>query len=163
MISTFRTSDFQISGSAISPHKNIHQEQAYMKQYDCVLKKVDISLSDKDTIDTLGGVEVIHVPGHTPGSIALYQPDNKIMFFGDVIRNKRSKGLVIGVPDKFNYDTPQTIKDAKYLMSYQIECALFGHGVPIMENVERLLITARTPDEIKASKKKQRTHRKSIE
>ncbi|WP_343090653.1 MULTISPECIES: helix-turn-helix transcriptional regulator [Clostridia] len=24
MISTFRTSDFQISGSAISPHKNIH-------------------------------------------------------------------------------------------------------------------------------------------
>ena len=26
MISTFRTSDFQISGSAISSHKNIQQE-----------------------------------------------------------------------------------------------------------------------------------------
>ena len=27
MISTFRTSDFQISGSAISPHKNIHKKE----------------------------------------------------------------------------------------------------------------------------------------
>ena len=34
MISTFRTSDFQISGSAISSHKNIHQVEADLeKQY----------------------------------------------------------------------------------------------------------------------------------
>lgn len=107
----------------------------------------------KDIIETLGGLEVINVPGHTQGSIALYQSKNEIMFFGDVIRNKRSKGLVIGVPDKFNYDTIHTIKDAQHLMNYPIKYALFGHGVPITENVERLLITARTPEEVKASRK----------
>lgn len=136
-----------------SYHHMMIQEQAYMKQYNCVLKKVDIVLSDKDIIETLGGLEVINVPGHTQGSIALYQSKNEIMFFGDVIRNKRSKGLVIGVPDKFNYDTIHTIKDAQHLMNYPIKYALFGHGVPITENVERLLITARTPEEVKASRK----------
>ncbi|MEJ4024086.1 MBL fold metallo-hydrolase [Clostridioides difficile] len=143
-----------------SYHYMMIQEQAYMKQYNCVLEKVDIVLSDKNIIDTLGGLEVIHVPGHTPGSIALYQSENQIMFFGDVIRNKHNKGLVIGVPDKFNYDTNQTIQDAQHLMEYPIKYAVFGHGIPLTENVERLLITARTPEEVKASRKKSKTHRK---
>lgn len=37
MISTFRTSDFQISGSAISPHKNIHSDER-LKQRQAVIK-----------------------------------------------------------------------------------------------------------------------------
>lgn len=30
-------------------------------------------------------LEVIHTPGHTPGHISLYQPDDKILFTGDTI------------------------------------------------------------------------------
>ena len=37
MISTFRTSDFQIPGSAISPHKNIHSDER-LKQRQAVIK-----------------------------------------------------------------------------------------------------------------------------
>lgn len=139
------------------PYRNMMiQEQIYMKQFNCAVKVVNIALADGDIIDTIGGLQVIHVPGHTPGCIALYQAEQKIMFFSDVIRNKASKGLVIGVPEKFNIDTQQVILDANKLLSYQIDYALFGHGVPIMENTKRLLITARTPDEMLASKKAKR-------
>lgn len=130
-----------ISGSY---HNMMVQEQAFMKQLNCVIQKVDIPLSDNDIIDTLGGLQVIHVPGHTPGSIALYQPENKIMFFSDVIRNKERKGLVIGIPEKFNFNTEQTIMDAQKLVEYPIDYALFGHGAPILENAEGLLKQAST-------------------
>lgn len=140
-----------ISGSY---HNMMIQEQAFMKQFNCVISKVDTILSDNDRIDTLGGLQVIHVPGHTPGSIALYQPENKIMFFGDVIRNKTRKGLVIGMPENFNFDTKQTIKDARTLMEYPIDYALFGHGLPIIKNVKELLITARIPENSNSRSKK---------
>lgn len=143
--------DKVISGSY---HNMMIQEQAFMKQFNCVIQKIDIVLSDKDRIETLGGLQVIHVPGHTPGSIALYQSEKKIMFFGDVIRNKKSKGLVIGMPEKFNFDTVQTIKDAQKLMEYPIDYALFGHGLPIVDNTKRLLITAQTSEEVKSGKQK---------
>jgi Zn-dependent hydrolases, including glyoxylases len=137
------------------------QEQMYMRQFHCVITNIDTALSDGDVIDTLGGLYVIHVPGHTPGSIALYQADQKIMFFGDVIRNKHSKGLVIGVPEKFNIDTSQVVTDANNLLNYEISYALFGHGAPILENTKCLLSNARTPNEALESKKAKRKNNMS--
>lgn len=121
-------------------HDMMRQEHRFMKKFNCVIQNVDIPLSDHDVLDLLGGLQVISVPGHTPGSIALYQPERKIMFFGDVIRNKEKRGLVIGIPEKFNYDTEQTIKDARKLLDYPINYALFGHGEPILENAKDLLL-----------------------
>jgi len=44
--------------------------------------KVDIILKDGDTIK---GLRVIHTPGHTEGSICLFDEKNKILFSGDTI------------------------------------------------------------------------------
>jgi glyoxylase-like metal-dependent hydrolase (beta-lactamase superfamily II) len=96
------------------------------------ITQVDIVLHDGDTIDILGGLKVIHVPGHTPGSIALYQPERRIMFFGDVIFNEKS-GLRIA-PNIFNTDTEQTKEAARKLASYSIDIACFGHGEPMTEH-----------------------------
>lgn len=123
-----------ISGSY---HNMMIQEQKYMKKFDCVLPKIDIVLTDGDFINSLGGLQIIHVPGHTPGSIALYQPERKIMFFGDVIRNKEKKGLVVGEPAKFNFDTKRTIDDYRKLVKHQIEYALFGHGKPVIKDASK--------------------------
>ncbi len=45
---------------------------------------IDVPLADGDTI-TLGDekLEVIHVPGHSPGGIALYSPTGKFVISGD--------------------------------------------------------------------------------
>lgn len=49
--------------------------------------KSDIrTVADKDNIEVDGiGLEVIHMPGHTPGGVALMlkKPENKILFSGD--------------------------------------------------------------------------------
>ncbi|MGE0780184.1 MBL fold metallo-hydrolase [Mycolicibacterium sp.] len=38
-------------------------------------------------VHDLGGVclTVLHLPGHTPGSVALYEPDHRWLFIGDVV------------------------------------------------------------------------------
>lgn len=43
-------------------------------------------LSDGDRVE-LGGLnlEVLHLPGHTPGSIALYDPERRELYSGDVV------------------------------------------------------------------------------
>ncbi len=48
--------------------------------------KVDVRLVDGQVID-LGGIklEVIHTPGHTQGSICLYEPESKSLFSGDTV------------------------------------------------------------------------------
>lgn len=120
-------------------HKMMLEEQKYMHKFNCVVQQIDYSLEDDDTIDIIGGLQVIKVPGHTPGSIALYQAHKKIMVFSDVIRNNKEKGLVIGVPEKFNVNTDQVHIDAKKLLNYPIEYALFGHGAPITKNANQIL------------------------
>ena len=49
---------------------------------------VFLLVEDGDVID-LGNreIEVIHLPGHTPGSIALLDCDNRILFSGDSVQN----------------------------------------------------------------------------
>ncbi|MDI6643791.1 MAG: MBL fold metallo-hydrolase [Methanobacteriaceae archaeon] len=48
---------------------------------------VDIALEDHDAIELEENIhlEVIHTPGHSPGSISLFIPDEKILFSGDAI------------------------------------------------------------------------------
>ena len=48
--------------------------------------KTDRKLVGDETLE-IGGMiwDVIHVPGHSPGSIALYQPNEKILIPGDVV------------------------------------------------------------------------------
>ncbi len=44
--------------------------------------RVDIKLKDREYI---GGLTVIHSPGHTEGSISLFLMNNKILFCGDTV------------------------------------------------------------------------------
>lgn len=46
----------------------------------------DVGLEDRDVIRTEHfNLEVIHTPGHTPGSICLYERKRKILFSGDTL------------------------------------------------------------------------------
>lgn len=95
------------------------------------VERVDTTVADGDTIDALGGLQVIHVPGHTPGSIALYQPERRIMFFGDIIFNERELKIA---PKIFNVDAEKVAEAARKLAAYEIDIACFGHGEPYTEN-----------------------------
>jgi glyoxylase-like metal-dependent hydrolase (beta-lactamase superfamily II) len=105
--------------------KMMIEEQRVMKQLNCAVPRVDIILKDSERLENL---EIINVPGHTPGSIALYQEEEKHMFFGDVIRESKKDGLAIGKPETFNLNTEQVRKDARKLLSYDFSIGLLSHG-----------------------------------
>jgi glyoxylase-like metal-dependent hydrolase (beta-lactamase superfamily II) len=42
-------------------------------------------LNDHDRFDVLGGLQVLHVPGHTQGSVALWLADQGLLFSGDTM------------------------------------------------------------------------------
>lgn len=48
---------------------------------------VDRALLDGEVLELLGGLEVMHGPGHTPGSAAYFWPDAGVLFSGDMIIN----------------------------------------------------------------------------
>jgi glyoxylase-like metal-dependent hydrolase (beta-lactamase superfamily II) len=101
--------------------------------------KVDRALQNGDVIEALGGVRVIHTPGHTPGSIALYQPERRILFCGDAFFNKNpltgKKGLQLSIP-LFTLDVAQMRESARRLAALSVDVLCCGHGEPILEGAE---------------------------
>jgi glyoxylase-like metal-dependent hydrolase (beta-lactamase superfamily II) len=56
--------------------------EAYVKSLWKPMPKADPLLSDRDPI---GPFTVIHLPGHTPGSAAFYDPEAGVLFSGDTL------------------------------------------------------------------------------
>jgi glyoxylase-like metal-dependent hydrolase (beta-lactamase superfamily II) len=89
---------------------------------DCILKEGDI----------IEDYAVIHNPGHTPGSISLYNKEKKILFVGDEFRY--INGVMQGPPEQFTPDMNQAIESMKKLVSLDFEIMLSGHGEPLTKN-----------------------------
>jgi hydroxyacylglutathione hydrolase len=94
-------------------------------------RKVDTKLKDGDII---AGLKVIHTPGHTPGSICLYDPKKKILFSGDTIF---SDG--IGRTDRPGGNEEQLEESINTVMDIDFDMLLPGHGEPILKNAKKEL------------------------
>ena len=84
----------------------------------------DIQINDGDTI---AGLTAIHTPGHTPGSICLFDPASKILFVGDLLRFTGNK-IDIGPLPLDSGEVQQSI-DKNAALDFDI--MLSGHGVPL--------------------------------
>ncbi|MFC2014919.1 MBL fold metallo-hydrolase, partial [Chloroflexota bacterium] len=73
----------------------------------------DIQLEGGEVLKPLGGLEIIHTPGHTPGCICLFSPRNKLLITGDAMRKRRKN---LHLPLKLaNSDMTQAIESIKIL------------------------------------------------
>jgi hydroxyacylglutathione hydrolase len=96
--------------------------------------EVDILLEEGDQI---GGYQVIHTPGHTPGSICLYNPNNKVIFVGDNLRYSQEK---IEGPDPRLLPEPEQFKNSiKKLENLDFEVILSGHSPPVTSAASKKL------------------------
>ncbi|MCX5802644.1 MAG: MBL fold metallo-hydrolase [Proteobacteria bacterium] len=87
--------------------------------------KVDKKLQGKETMD-IGGMtwEVIHIPGHSMGGIALYNRAAKILIPGDVVY----ADYAIGRFDLFGADANELKKSLLRLAKLDVDILLPGHN-----------------------------------
>jgi glyoxylase-like metal-dependent hydrolase (beta-lactamase superfamily II) len=102
--------------------------------------RVDEVLQEGDSLEHLGGLRVIHTPGHTPGSICLYRPEGRILFCGDLLLNGHpltGRGrLRFSIP-QFSVDAAQARRSVEKLLELPFEILCFGHGEPLLVNAGR--------------------------
>ena len=68
-------------------------------------------------------LDVIHTPGHSPGSICLYWPDKKALFTGDVVFNQG-----VGRTDLPGGNGEDLKKSNKRISHLSVDYLLPGHG-----------------------------------
>ena len=92
-------------------------------------RAVDILLEGGEVLNPLGGLEVIHTPGHTPGSISLFSPQKKLLFIGDMLNNRYNP---FRLPSKiFSTDRTQVIDSLSKIAQLDFDILCFGHGKPL--------------------------------
>ncbi|MCW2691359.1 MAG: yflN 1 [Mycobacterium sp.] len=87
---------------------------------------VDQELHGGEILDFGGGAEILAVPGHTQGSIAVHLPAHRVLFTGDTVANVGQ--IMLGT---FNQDRARTVQSFRALAELDVETACFGHGDPI--------------------------------
>lgn len=94
---------------------------------------VDREIMDGDVLpDIMGGLHVIATPGHTPGQVALWQPERRVLIVGDtIIRLFGKLRLPLAM---FTADMEQARRSILRLIDYDAQVVCFGHGEPITEN-----------------------------
>jgi glyoxylase-like metal-dependent hydrolase (beta-lactamase superfamily II) len=98
---------------------------------------VDRELADGDEIDLDGGARVVHVPGHTAGSIAVFVPGRRLLFCGDAATHALGLGPPAGPFGIFNEDRAQLQPSFRKLAELDFDVACFGHGPPLDKDASR--------------------------
>ena len=93
---------------------------------------VDEILDDGHTI---AGLTVLHLPGHTPGSIAFYDQKRKVLFIGDTLGCK--DGIIRGPPQSVTWDMNHAFVSLEKLLPLDYTVMLSGHGEPITTHASR--------------------------
>lgn len=69
------------------------------------------------------GLQVIHTPGHSPGSVCIYWPDQKVLFAGDLVFNQG-----VGRTDIPGGDGQKLKESINMISSLDVDYLLTGHG-----------------------------------
>jgi glyoxylase-like metal-dependent hydrolase (beta-lactamase superfamily II) len=90
---------------------------------------IDVQLAGGEMLGPLGGLHVIHTPGHTPCSICLYSPERKLLFVGDAMQRRRRK---LQFPARrVSTDLVQAVESVRKLAELDFEVLVLGHGRPV--------------------------------
>jgi glyoxylase-like metal-dependent hydrolase (beta-lactamase superfamily II) len=87
---------------------------------------IDQPLTDGEILPIAGGIEVIHIPGHCAGQVALLWRSGQMLFAGDACMN------MMGLGDPLGFESLQDGRASqRRLANLSFDAAGFGHGDPI--------------------------------
>lgn len=84
---------------------------------------------DGQTLDLPGRPRIVHVPGHTPGSVAVHVPSVDALFLGDAMTTRNVlTGAEGPKPAPFTLDPAQAVQSLDKVAGIDATWALPGHG-----------------------------------
>jgi glyoxylase-like metal-dependent hydrolase (beta-lactamase superfamily II) len=96
-----------------------------------------VTFADGEVLDLPGSPLVIHIPGHTPGSVAFHVPAVDAVFVGDAMTTGHVlTGAVGPQPAPFTLDPEQALASLDQVEALQAKWVLPGHGAPWSGGVE---------------------------
>ncbi len=101
--------------------------------------RIDRELTDGDKLGFGDGAVAIAVPGHTPGSVAVYLSRHRVLFTGDAVARRQDGTVICGV---FNVNRAQAAASLRRLGGLDATVACFGHGEPLTHDAAAELQSA---------------------
>jgi glyoxylase-like metal-dependent hydrolase (beta-lactamase superfamily II) len=86
--------------------------------------------------DRIGPLHVLHAPGHTPGHLAFYWPEKRVLFAGDAVVTWPR--LEAGWP-AFRLNPKQHEASLRRMAELDVETVGVGHGQPIRTRADQQL------------------------
>jgi glyoxylase-like metal-dependent hydrolase (beta-lactamase superfamily II) len=94
-------------------------------------------IEDGDVLPLLGGLRVIHTPGHTPGSVCLYGVRDRVLFVGDNLQ--RRFGRVSFASALYSDDYRAARRSVKRLAELDVKTIVFSHFAALEEGAAEVL------------------------
>lgn len=89
--------------------------------------------------DDVFGLEVIETPGHTPGSISLFDPGIGLLVAGDALNGNDDGTAISGPSEQFSADMATANESVAKLAALDVMAAAFGHGQPVVDGAGPLI------------------------
>jgi glyoxylase-like metal-dependent hydrolase (beta-lactamase superfamily II) len=96
-----------------------------------------VPIEDGDILPLLGGLRVVHTPGHTAGSVCLYGARDRVLFVGDTLQ--RRFGRVSFASSLYSDDYAAARRSVQRLAGLDVQTIVFGHFAPLTEDAGGVL------------------------
>jgi len=111
---------------------------AHRQDADLLEHKADRAVEDNDEI--VPGLRAVHLPhGKSPGEIALYWPERRLVLAGDLVVGAPIGKFTLLMDDKLA-DPPKAALGLRRLLQLDFDGVLVGDGHSILQNARSLLI-----------------------
>ena len=109
--------------------------EPYLSRNDPGAARVDVHLRDGDELPALGGMRIVHAPGHTAGSISIHFPNRGVLLVGDAMQFKFGRLML---PSRlFTQDMDEAGESIRKLAGLDFETLCFSHFRPILTGADK--------------------------
>ena len=108
--------------------------QAHENEAPLIKEAVDVEvkgLEDRTVLPWCGGIELIHVPGHSEGNSSYYLKKHRAMIAGDTIFGDED-GNLMPPPERYCLDVEQATREMRRLLDYDFDAFIYTHGKDII-------------------------------
>lgn len=99
---------------------------------------VKVTQPVEDGAELPGGWVAVWTPGHTPGHLAYWREEGRVLIAGDAL-GSRLRGEILANVGAYSVDNAEVVRSVEKLAALEPDTICFGHGPEIVGNAAPLL------------------------